>query len=85
MPHQTLGIISTQFVDSNLSYGPEIAKLGFDLCDLDLCHLSLTLNMDISSVNDNSWRTDRQTNRQTDWIIHRAAWSQLKQAYLIPP
>ena len=24
------------------------------------------------------WRTDRQTDRETDWTIHRAAWSQLK-------
>ena len=24
------------------------------------------------------WRTDRQTDGQTDWTIHRAAWSQLK-------
>ena len=24
------------------------------------------------------WRTDRQTDGQTDWTIHRVAWSQLK-------
>ena len=24
------------------------------------------------------WRTDRRTDRRTDWTIHRAAWSQLK-------
>ena len=26
--------------------------------------------------------TDRQTDRQTDWTIHRAAWSQLKMVHL---
>ena len=27
------------------------------------------------------WRTDRQTDRQTDWTSHIAAWSQLKNDY----
>ena len=28
--------------------------------------------------NQKVWRTDRQKDRQTDWSIHRAVWSQLK-------
>ena len=36
MPHQDLCSISSPYVNSNLSYSPEAAKLGFDLCDLDL-------------------------------------------------
>ena len=42
------------------SYSPETAKLGLDLCDLDLCLLTLTFCMDITSVNgNNSWYDDR--------------------------
>ena len=50
--------------------------------------------MDITSVIGNNswkfrddtikkvWRTDRRTDRQPDWTIHRAAWSQLKSLYI---
>ena len=70
---------------SNWSYGPETAKLGFDLCDLDLRPLTLTFCMDITLVNDNhcwkfhddtmrgtlSKRCDRQTHKQTsDGLNH---------------
>ena len=34
--HQALCIISSSYVNSNLSYSPETVKLGCDLCDLDL-------------------------------------------------
>ena len=40
--HQWLCIISSSYVNSNWSYGQEMAKLGFDLCDLDLWPLALT-------------------------------------------
>ena len=45
-PHQALCILS--YVNSNWSYGPETAQLGFDLCDLDLLPLTLTFCMDIT-------------------------------------
>ena len=48
---QTLCIISLQCVNSNWSYGPETAKLGFHLCDIDFLPLTLTSCMDITSVN----------------------------------
>ena len=51
MPYQALCIISSPYVVSNWSYGAEIAKLGFDLCDPDLWPLTFTLCMDITSVN----------------------------------
>ena len=35
MQHQALCIISLPYVNSNWSYGPETAKWGHDLCDLD--------------------------------------------------
>ena len=39
------------------SYGPETAKWGHDLCDLDLWPLTLTFCMDVIFVNgDNSWK-----------------------------
>ena len=42
---------------SNSSYSPEMAKLGFDLCDLDRSPLTLTFSMDITSVIGNySWK-----------------------------
>ena len=34
--YQALCIISSLYVNSNWIYGPEMAMLGFDLCDLDL-------------------------------------------------
>ena len=48
--HQALCIISSSYVNSNWSYSPETAKLGYDLCDLDLWSMTLTLCMDITSV-----------------------------------
>ena len=36
MPNQALCIISSPYMNSNWSYSPETAKLGFDLCDFDL-------------------------------------------------
>ena len=44
-------------MNSNWSYSPETAKLGYDLCDLDLWPMTLTFCMDITSVIDNnSWK-----------------------------
>ena len=40
--HQALCIISLPYVNSNLCYGPEPAKWGHDLWDLDLWPLTLT-------------------------------------------
>ena len=68
-------------MNSNWSNGPETAKWGYDLCDLDHWPLTLTVCMDITSViGNNLWNrwTDAQIDRQTDWTIHWAAWSQLK-------
>ena len=42
-------------MNSNWSYSPETAKLGCDLCDLDLWPLTLTFCMDVTLVRgDNS-------------------------------
>ena len=82
--HQAFCIISSSYVNSNWSYGPETAKLGFDRCDLDLWPLTLTFCMDITFViGDNSWkfpddtmmgtwwkRCDRRTDWQTDGPNH---------------
>ena len=46
--HQALCIISSSYVNSNLSYSPETVKLGCDLCDLDLWSLTLTFCMDLT-------------------------------------
>ena len=55
--HQALCIISSSYVNSNWSYSPETAKLGYDLCDLDLGPMTLTFSMDITSViGNNSWK-----------------------------
>ena len=55
-------------MNSNLSYGPETAKLGFDLCDLDLWPLTLTFCMDITFViGDNSWKFHDDTMVGTWW------------------
>ena len=92
MPHQDLCIISSPYVNSNWSYAPETAKLGFDLCDFDLWTLALAFCMDIACVNgSHSWkcrddtmmgtkwkRCDRQTYGRTDKRVPRAAWSQIK-------
>ena len=41
-------------MSSNWSYGPETAKRGHDLCDLDLWPLTATLCMDITFVTGNN-------------------------------
>ena len=44
-------------MNSNWSYSPETAKLGYDLCDLDLWPMTLAFAMDITSVIGNkSWK-----------------------------
>ena len=49
-------------MNSNWSYGPETAKWGHDLCDLDLWPLTLTFCMDIMSVDgNNSWKFQDDT------------------------
>ena len=83
-------------MNSNSSYSPETAKLGVDLCDLDLWPfawtslLSLVITpenfMMIQMYDDGNivkkvWQTDRWTDGRTDWTIHRAAWWQLKNMY----
>ena len=84
--HPALCIISSPYVNSNWSYGPETAKWGHDLCDLDLWPLTLTFCMDITSVICNySWKIhkdmmigtlSKRCHRQR--TVLRAAWSQLK-------
>ena len=78
--HQALCIISSSYVNSNWSYGPKTATLGFDLCDFDLWPLTLTFCMDVTAVIDNnSWKfhddtmtvtllkmCNKQIERQTD-------------------
>ena len=75
--HQALCTVPLSNVNSNWSYGPETAKLGFDLCGLDLWPLSLTFCMDITFViGDNTWKFHDDTmmgawwkrcDGQTDW------------------
>ena len=48
--HQALWIILSSYVNSNWSYSAETAKLGHDLCDLDLWPMTLTFCMDITFV-----------------------------------
>ena len=77
--HQAISIIWSSYVNSNWSYSQETAKLGCDLCDLDLWPLTLTFCMDVTLVlGDNSWKFHddivmmnivkkvRRTDRQTD-------------------
>ena len=55
--HQAVCIISSQYVNSNWSYGPETAKRGHDLCDLDLWPLTVTFCMDVTFVTGtNAWK-----------------------------
>ena len=66
--HKALCIISSSYVNS--SYGPETAKLGFDLGYLDLWPLTLTVTfyMDITSViGNNYWKFHDGTMRETLW------------------
>ena len=54
---QALCIISSPYLNSNWSYGSEMAKLSFDLCDLDLWPLTLSIVIDTSFViGNNSWK-----------------------------
>ena len=54
--HQALCVISSPYVNSNCSHGPEIAMLGFDLSDLDLWPLTLSFCIDVTFFNGNtSW------------------------------
>ena len=90
--HQALCIISSPYVNSNWSYGPETAKWGHDLCDPDHWPLTLNFCVDITSVNSNisrkfkddtmrgtlSKRCDGRIHGQTERSVLRAAWSQLK-------
>ena len=44
-------------MNSNWSYSLEMAKLGYDLCELDLCPMTMSCYMDITSViGNNSWK-----------------------------
>ena len=42
-------------MNSNWNYSPETAKLGYDLCDLDLWPLTLTFRMDVTFVMGNNF------------------------------
>ena len=77
--HQALCIISSSYVNSNWSYGPETAKFGVDLCDLDLSPWPVAwtslLSLIITPENfmmiqwwEHSQKgvTDGRTDRQTD-------------------
>ena len=47
---------------SNWNYGPETAKFGVDLCDIDLWPLTLTFCIDVTSViGNNSWHIHDDT------------------------
>ena len=51
-------------MNSNWSYSPETAKMGYDLCDLDLLPMILTFCMDITLVIGNTsckFRDDTMT------------------------
>ena len=44
-------------MNSNWSYSPETANLGYDLCDLDLWPMILTFCMDITlAIGNNFWK-----------------------------
>ena len=77
--HRALCIILSSYVNSNWSYSPETAKLGYDLGDLDLWPMTLTFCMDITFVignnsenfvaiwwQEHSEKGDRQTDGRTD-------------------
>ena len=84
--HQAVCIIPSSYVNSNCSYSPETAKLGHDLCDLDLYNIwpwpfawTSLLSLVITPENvlmirwwEHSQKgvTDRRTVRRTDWTIH---------------
>ena len=61
-------IISLPYVNSNWSKSPETAKLGVDLCDLDIWPLTLAFRMDITFVHgNNSWKFHDDTMMGTWW------------------
>ena len=74
--HEALCIISSSYVNSNWSNGPETVKFGFVLCDIDLWLLTLTSCMDITSVIGNNddgnivKRCEGQTGGRTDGVNH---------------
>ena len=85
--HQALCIISSSYVNSNWSYSPETAKLGHDLCDLDLWPWPfawtslLSLVITPENVVAIWWQEHSEkgvTDSQTERGVLRAAWSQLK-------
>ena len=85
--HQALSIISSPYVKSNWSYGPETAKWGHDLCDLDLWPWPLALTSCLSMVITPEnfrmirWQEHCQksvTGGQTEISVLRAAWSHLR-------
>ena len=80
------------YVNSNWRYSPETAKLGFDLCDLDLWPFAWTPLLSLVITTENFmmirwWEHSEKgvTDRQMDWTIHRAAWLQLKRYICILP
>ena len=78
IPHQASCIISSPNVNSNWSYGPETAKLDFDLCDLELWPWSFAWTSFLSIAgtllkrrdSQTDRETDRQSDRQTDGLNH---------------
>ena len=77
--HQALCIISSSYVNSNWSYSPEMAKLGYDLCDLHLWPFAQTSLLSLVITPENFvmiwwWEHShkavmgRQTDRQTDGL-----------------
>ena len=53
-----------RLIQTRVTYSPKTAKLGFDLCDLNLWPLTLTFCMDITFVNgNNSWKFHNDTIR----------------------
>ena len=63
--HQALCIISSSYVNPNWSYSPETAKLGHDLCDLDLWPMTWTWKWFIGQ-NSTEELTVIQQSRQCD-------------------
>ena len=64
--HQALCIISSWYLNSNWSYGPETTKLAVDLCDLDLWPLTLNFCMDVTFViGNNLWKFHDDTMMRT--------------------
>ena len=58
--HKAMCIISSSYMNSNSSYGPETTKLGVDLCDLDLWRPFAWTSL-LSSPGNNSWKFHEDT------------------------